>query len=63
MKHPRKTLMQRIMEETILLGGEVMTRAEAVTSLKADGCSERCIDFFVFGPHVIVVDLNSKKEE
>lgn len=52
----RQTLAQKFMAEKILLGGEVMTRAQAVEMLRADGCCEKCIDVTVFGPRVLVIE-------
>ena len=51
----KQTVAQKLMSEYINLGGEIMTRQEAVNMLRADGCSEQCIDITVFSSHVEVV--------
>ena len=51
----RQTVAQKLMSEYINLGGEIMTRQEAVNMMRADGCSEQCIDITVFSSHVEVV--------
>jgi hypothetical protein len=42
----------RLMSEFILLGGEIMTRSEAVTMLQSEGVDPRAIDVSVFGSRV-----------
>jgi len=39
----------RLMNEYILLGGEIVTRSEAVTMLQGEGVDPRAIDVCVFG--------------
>jgi hypothetical protein len=39
----------RLMSEYILLGGEIMTRSEAVAMLQSEGVDPRAIDVCVFG--------------
>ena len=45
----------RLMSEYILLGGEIMTRSEAVTMLQSEGVDPRAIDVSVFGSRATAV--------
>ena len=58
----KQTLAQRLMSERILLGGQVMTRAQAVEELRRDGCSEKCIDITVFGQRAVAVEKEKQDE-
>jgi hypothetical protein len=51
----QRTLTEQFMGECILLGGEAMTRRQAVELLTKEGCSRRCIDITVFGPRATAV--------
>lgn len=44
----KKNLVSRVLNERILLGGEEMTRAEAYLSMRLDGISDECADYFAF---------------
>ena len=59
----KQTLAQRLMNEHILLGGEIMTRAQAVEQLRADGYNQICIDIMVFGEYAVSLDLDMSNIE
>jgi len=44
-----KQMVSEVMGEKILLGGEILTRADAYRGLIVDGHSPRCADYFAFG--------------
>jgi hypothetical protein len=48
-----KDMVSYLMGERIMLGGEVMTRAEAYRAIIADGLPERCAAYFAFHPQAI----------
>jgi hypothetical protein len=55
----KQTLAQHLMSEYINLGGQIMTRAQAVEMLRRDGCSEQCIDITVFGQRAVALDMSN----
>jgi hypothetical protein len=57
------TLTQRLMSECIMLGGEIMTRQQAINLLTKEGCSKQCIDVTVFGPRATVVQESQEEEK
>lgn len=49
MKNTKRSPIQQVMDEYVMWGGPIVTRAEAYADMKARGFDARAIDINVFG--------------